>query len=633
MPDAPFAPAQAADFANLAAHITGDWNSIAAVWEDFRVRHGHYLRADQVANKNDFLQQALWAAYGVGQLNLLLMRLQEAGLTTEAIGEAARTAGGGGFQFQSYVNGEWKPQDALVNGRRFLQACDHVCRISIDDEHRGTGVLILPTVVATAAHVVKPLVGADDKPVAGSVRRIKVSFFDADDLIGDDQAVPAKPVTVSLQEDWLGYFSPPAPGEGTRGYDIRSVMGIAHDHGPWDLALLRLAAPPRDGLRGHRLYTNEVTQATFGMHVLHHPAAPFGKPLSLLWSIGTMNQALPDPEHALRWLHNANTDSGSSGAPCFDNDWRIVALHQAGADKLDDKEQSNRAVPIYVWAQQIDTLAATRSATPYLRYALDDHRQLVPVLGRRDLQERAWRAMTAKQPLPVKQRVFVVLGEPGTGKSFTSSILRELAKVAGCPFASLDVRNSASDEPAKFAATVLGAFGEARGDAEPMPTLSTELRDVRNEVVPQLTGSLEQLAGDRSLWLVFDGLEVCDASPHGGPAQIVDALVAALARAPHLHLALLGWKSAVATESAEALDTSVPNAADILDHLLLTMTPAGFELPAVQKLFALDMIEEQLNAQPPESPPYQRAVAATNATRERLKRLLAKAANAEGGGA
>ena len=63
------------------------------------------------------------------------------------------------------------------------------------------------------------------------------------------------------------------------------------------------------------------------------------------------------------------------------------------------------------------------------------------------------------------------------------------------------------------------------------------------------------------------------------------------------------------------------------------MTPAGFELPAVQKLFALDMIEEQLNAQPPESPPYQRAVAATNATRERLKRLLAKAANAEGGGA
>lgn len=630
MPDVQPPLMQAADLANLAAQISGDWSSVAAVWEEFRAHHGHYLRAEQVANKSEFLQQALWAAHGKGQMGLLLQRLQEAGLTTASIDAAARTAGTGGFQFQSYVNGEWVPQDALVSGRRYLQACDHVCRISIDGKHMGTGVLIRPTVVATAAHVVKSLVGGDEKALGASVGRIQVSFFHADDLINEDEEVPAKPVVAPLHEDWLGYFSPPAPGEGTRGYDIRSVAGIAPDHGPWDLALIRLAAPPRVGLRGHRLHTSAIPPVTFGMHVLHHPATSVGKPISMLWSIGTMSHALGAPD-TLRWLHNANTDHGSSGAPCFDDEWRIVALHQAGADKVHALGQSNRAVPIFRWAQQIDSLAAANDVTPYLDYALDENRQRVPVFGRRDLQQRAWRAMTASQPLEARQRIFVVLGEPGTGKSFTSAILRELTIRAGCPFASLDVRNSASDQSPKFAAMVLGAFGDAVGGAVPVPSLTTELRDVRNEVVPRLIESLELLARERPLWLVLDGLEICDTSPQGGPAQVIDALIHALDRAPHLHLALVGWKGAVLTEHAEDLPKS-PGIRDILDHLILTVAPAGFQLPAEHRTLLNSLVTAKLSEQPP-GPPYLRAAASAEAMRNTLKDLFAAlTAVARGGG-
>lgn len=455
----------AQDVAALALEITGGWPQVMAVWEEFRAKHGIYLRAELDADRLSFLEQALWSAIGSGHLGALLARLAEQNLTGGGMHQAATPLLGAGFAMQSYVNGVWQPQNALINGRRLMEACDHVCRISIDGKHRGTGILIRPTIVATAAHVVAPLVGADHRCLPNSVARLSVSFFDADDLMPDGELGDATPTLGKAHEHWLAYFSPRAPGEGEALYPIDCVTGISGT-GPWDLALLRLAEPPRPGLTGHRLGQGEPPAVAFGIHVLHHPADAIGAPLGLVWSIGSVKHALGGTV-PLRWLHDANTDKGSSGAPCFDNNWRVVALHQAGPTAISAANQNNRAVPIYPWAQEIDDLAEEADVTPYLTFVPNERGQPQPVFGRRQLQARAWRAMTALRP--GYDRALLVLGDRQSGKSFSVAILAELARQSRCRFVSLDARNVQNDSPLQFAQKILAPWVPACRSAGPRP--------------------------------------------------------------------------------------------------------------------------------------------------------------------
>lgn len=629
MPDVTSAADHDAELERLAQSIQGEWPRVVEVWEQFRVAHGIYLRAELSADRLEFLKQALWATHGKGQLRALLLRLQEAELTTKDVGQASKPFITQAFQLHSYVNGKWQPQDALVSGRRFMQACDHVCRISVEGEHKGTGVLIRPTVVATAAHVISDLVGVDHLALADSLKKLEVHFFHADDLLEDGEASPARPVVAKLHHDWLGYFSPPADADKGFLATIEGVNGINADSGPWDMALIRLAAPPREGLRGHRLRDGEPPDVEFGVHVLHHPATPHGKPMSMLWSIGMVNKKLGEPK-LLRWLHNANTDEGSSGAPCFDNDWRIVALHQAGQAKVTTTNQNNRAVPIYRWAPELDNLAVQADSTPYVDFAVDENRVKRPVFGRTELQKLAWRAMTAKLPLVPRQRIFLVLGDSGTGKSFSSAILGQLAQRAGSLFASLDARNAANASPLEFARELLSAVGASDPLAvSAAASLTTQLRDVRNEIVPRLGQALEALAGQRSLCVVLDGLESCDtAAP--GVAQLIEALVAALPQIPHVQLALIGWEGAVDTVLAETL-MGEPTLDEILDHLLLTLAPPGFRLSADVRPCFVAIVSNCLDEQAP-GEAYPRAQAAAEAARDVLKVMIGASKARQGGG-
>lgn len=608
-------------FAPLAQQISGDWPQVMVVWEEFRRKHGYYLRPELSDDREQFLQQALWQAHGRGHLRALLTRCQEAGLAAPGLPGAAAPFLGAGSKLQSYVNGAWKPQNALINGRRFIQACDHICRISIDGKHKGTGVLIRPTLVVTAAHVIESLVGGERKPLEGSVGRLKVSFFDADDLMPDGEVAAAQPIDTALHQDWLAYYSPRADGEMEDLYPIDGVAGIKADEGPWDCALIRLAAPPRAGVRGYPLLPGNPPAVTFGLHVLHHPANPLGAPMGLLWSIGSAKKALGSGAKPLRWLHDANTDRGSSGAPCFNDDWRIVAFHQAGQDDVQALNQSNRAVPIYRWVDEVNGVADQGEVTPYLSHAIDENRASTPVLGRRLLQDKAWRAMTSWVALKPQQRVFVVLGEPRTGKSFTTAILTGLSERAGCVLAAMDVRNSADATPLAFAQAVLDAVGATRpqGAGDGPSGLTTELRDVSNDIIPRLGQTLQALAQQRPLWLVLDGLEICDtAAP--GVAQVVDGLLAALAQFPALHLALIGWKGVVQADHVEGL-SGEPSVADILDHLLLTVAPPGYQPAPEVRAALLNFVQLVLNQQPPVAP-YARAAAAALAARDMIKALI-----------
>lgn len=603
--------------ADLANEIIGDWPQVIEVWEDFRQRYGYYLRADLEADRVEFLKQAIWAALGKQQLRALISRFNERSLTGPTIAEAVTALLGGGFELQSFVNGRWQSQDAFASGRRLFEACDHVCRLAINGAHRGTGILVRPTIVATAAHVVAPLLDAKNIPLASALGQLTVTFFDGDGLLVDHGAQPAEPIVAQLHEDWLGYLSPPADGEGGEQYKIDCVDGIAHETGPWDLALIRLAAPPRSGLKGYRLLEEQPPEPRFGMHVLHHPADALGAPMGLIWSIGEIKRRLGHPK-ALRWLHDANTDSGSSGAPCFDNNWRIVGLHQAGQPVSSAAVSNNRAVPIYPWAGRIDRLATSIDVTPYVNRISTAEGQDLLVFGRRDLQARAWRAMSG--PLPEAQRVFLVLGDAGSGKSYTATILAELAHKAGCRLAILDARNAQGETPLEFARRIVGALGGALPDMSGGVNLTTEIRDMRNEVLPVLAQELETIADDRSLWLVLDGLEVCDTAANG-VGQLIEGIIASLEEMPHLNLVLLGWNGNLRTEFAEVLAAG-PTIDDIVTHLLQQLAPPGFVARPEVGLVLRSMIQSKLGEQT-DGDPFSRAAAAVHSIEAPVAQMLA----------
>ncbi|NUT91690.1 MAG: hypothetical protein HOY78_06620, partial [Saccharothrix sp.] len=132
------------------------------VWEKLRLTHGIHLRRDTGADPLEFAAEALTIAEGRGLLRRLAIDLMNGELVLPGFEERLTALlGATAFNLQSFVNGDFTPKSALVSARRFLDSCDRVCRIDIGGRHRGTGVLVRPTLVATAAHVVQELVRVD----------------------------------------------------------------------------------------------------------------------------------------------------------------------------------------------------------------------------------------------------------------------------------------------------------------------------------------------------------------------------------------------------------------------------------------------------------------------------------------
>lgn len=553
----------------LLDHITPDWPRIQGAWEVFRARYGFHLRADTgEVDSRAFLTEAVGGALAKGRLRQLASALDERGLLKEGFDALAAPFYGQGFQLQTYLNPAWPSQFAHSAFRAASQACSHVCTISIDGQHRGTGVLVTPTLVATAAHVIEPLV-KDGAPIAGSLERLALTFTDPD---AEDAA--SKSVAARLRTRWIKAYSARGATEGA-GAAIDCIDGLQVE-GPWDLALIHLMSTPRPGLSGAALYQHPTPPPEFGIHILHHPASAGSGAMQLLWSIGQAKQALGAP--ALRLLHNANTDGGSSGAPCFDNNWRVVALHQGGSQDLTAADQLNRAVPVHCWLPQLETASAAQDEAAYLREVSDVDDQVRPVLGRRDIQRRLRASMTQAD----SDQVLVVRGPSGAGKSFTRLLLKSLALANNQRLVVFEMQNVQADDAEEFASRILGGFGAQLPPAAPSGGLTSLTRELRNGLVPTLLAELDRVAAGTPLWLFLDGFEQANLPLSGPVMQLVEGLIGMAQTAPNLRLVLSGWHGALHVgpgQTAFVEDLSPrPSPQDIADYLWLSLAPPDMPL-------------------------------------------------------
>jgi V8-like Glu-specific endopeptidase len=212
----------------------------------------------------------------------------------------------------------------------------------------GTGFLVGPDLVLTAYHVLRPAIDFAAKRAAAVLAAPADVRFRFDYKLLRDGRTLSWGVYYDLHEtDWLAASSPGSP------LDVQPEPKPDPDPAHLDFALVRLDAPAGEHGIGVR-QAPEARAAKRGwielpaaaprfiadtpLLILHYPE---GKPLKLAIR---MQSVVKCNDNGSRLKHRTNTDYGSSGAPCFDARWNLVALHQG--THTAPGNAYNQAVPI-----------------------------------------------------------------------------------------------------------------------------------------------------------------------------------------------------------------------------------------------------------------------------------------------
>ena len=249
------------------------------------------------------------------------------------------------------------PFDVAKWRMRLAQREVCVCRIEVPTNagmSYGTGFLVGPDLVLTNHHVIAPaLAGQNGAHTADGVtadpKKIIVRF-DYKEL--DDKS-PANPgVEVELAESWLVDCSPPSVADTQPEPKKETPTMDELDH-----ALIRLAdavgnkpiplGADTDRDAKNRGWT-ELPAAEWpfadqsSLFIMQHPK---GEPMKLALDLEA--KMTVNANHT-RVTYQTGTQPGSSGSPCFNQFWAVVALHHAGDPLYPDLAPGsyNEGIPI-----------------------------------------------------------------------------------------------------------------------------------------------------------------------------------------------------------------------------------------------------------------------------------------------
>lgn len=214
---------------------------------------------------------------------------------------------------------------------RLSEVKRQVCRVEINGSAAGTGFLVGPDTILTNWHVVERAVGSKQ------LDKVRCRF----DYVMNSDASREDGTLVALHAEGCLDSSPYSPAEATPTPDTPPPEADELDY-----ALLRLESAV--GL-------NSVGGAPRGWVKLDENAPepakdqpilivqhPDGAPMKLAMDTQAI---LGRNENGTRLRYSTNTESGSSGSPCFSMDWELVALHHFG-DPAWSNPKFNQGVPI-----------------------------------------------------------------------------------------------------------------------------------------------------------------------------------------------------------------------------------------------------------------------------------------------
>jgi hypothetical protein len=231
--------------------------------------------------------------------------------------------------------------------KRLAELEPRVCRVELMSSFPpdyGTGFLLGPNLVMTNYHVVKEAIG-------GSVRPDEINFrFDYKVM---DDGVEVNPGTIyHLQEvDWLVDASPPSE------FDGMVVPTGEPTNQQLDYALLRLEGEPgEDPVGGPEVEdTNAPARGWIPVPAGKHTFEPNSPLMILQHPDGAPVKLAMDTQAVIglnknksRVRYTTNTEGGSSGSPCFDLQWNLIALHHMGDPNYarEHMPEFNQGIPL-----------------------------------------------------------------------------------------------------------------------------------------------------------------------------------------------------------------------------------------------------------------------------------------------
>jgi V8-like Glu-specific endopeptidase len=202
-----------------------------------------------------------------------------------------------------------------------------VCRVEIGGgEIYGTGFLLGPDSVITNYHVVADVYEGKNFGPGDVLLR-----FDYKQL-PDGKTLNEGTEYRLAQEGWLIDHSPKSPFD-----EVSGPLSTAPDPSHLDYALLRVDGAPGQDTVGNAQEPNASTRkwidipavapefiADSPLFIVQHPQA---EPLKL--ALDT-NAVIGVNANGTRVRYRTNTERGSSGSPCFNQNWELVALHHVG---------------------------------------------------------------------------------------------------------------------------------------------------------------------------------------------------------------------------------------------------------------------------------------------------------------
>ncbi len=222
----------------------------------------------------------------------------------------------------------WRSKLGEIEGR--------VCKIAIQTNKgpaTGTGFLVGPDIVLTNYHVMEPVIRGESGEAgpadAAAKRKDAVFTFDYKVLPGGK--VLSKGTAFGLAAtDWLIDHSP---------YSEADTLETLPGGEELDYALVRLDGAPGDGYLGG-VDKADLDAPKRGFIAVPEAAAelksdqalfivqhPDGKPLQLAFDTDSV---IGVNDNQSRVKYRTNTLGGSSGSPCFDVNWQLMALHHFG---------------------------------------------------------------------------------------------------------------------------------------------------------------------------------------------------------------------------------------------------------------------------------------------------------------
>ena len=251
---------------------------------------------------------------------------------------------------QDALEREVRDTNSLLNIAQWRQQLfeveQQVCRIEITTKLGmiyGTGFLIGPDVVMTNHHVMRSII---DKPEDRTNVRFRFDYK----VMEDGDTINSGTVYRLAAKDWLISASEPSPLD-----EVVDTNGAVPEVNQLDYAIVQLngkpgnlpvgvdakpGAPPRKWIKLSKdPYEFDPDTA---LYIVQHPQ---GEPLKLCLDTEAI---ISVNSNRTRVRYRTNTEGGSSGSPCFNKDWQLVALHHAGDPNFEElhKPEYNQGVPI-----------------------------------------------------------------------------------------------------------------------------------------------------------------------------------------------------------------------------------------------------------------------------------------------